>query len=224
MIVDSAQEKMKEAVYTGNKNYSFNQYAAIHRTAHMMSNRHEGHTKWSDHDKIKALLAGIKDPHPNWKAALAQAEATKSDYNFNSMVEHLQGVANKIEHQKRAASIEDRKARAVQQTRGGGGGGGGGKKGKRDKRGGNSGGGGGGGGGTKCDRDGNAVNNRPSDKLSADIWNLLSPETRKAILDATAQVRPNRRAKAARTDTDANSSTQSTKGTLRLSRPKLVHL
>jgi hypothetical protein len=205
LIVDSAQEKMKEVAYTGNKNFSFNQYVAIHRTAHMMLARHEGHTKWSDHDKVKALLAGIKDPHPNWKAALAQAEATKSNYKFNGMVEHLQGVANKIESQKRAASNEERKARVF------GGGGGSGKNGKRGKRGGNNT-GGGGGGGTKCDRDGNAVNNKLSDKLSVDIWNLLSSEMRKAILDATAKVRPNRKAKAERTDTDANSSTQSTQG------------
>jgi hypothetical protein len=120
-------------------------------------------------------------------------------------VEHLQGVANKIDYLKRAASNKDRKARAVQQTNGSGGGG---KNGKRGKCGGNN----SSGGGTKRDRDGNAVNNKPSDMLSKDIWNLLSLETRKAILDATAKVRPNRRAKAARTDTDANSSTKSAQG------------
>jgi hypothetical protein len=84
---------------------------------------------------IKALLSGIKDPHPSWKATLAQVEATKCDYNFNKMVEHLQGEANMIELAKKATANDDRKARAVQQTSGGGGGGGSGKNGKKGKRG-----------------------------------------------------------------------------------------
>jgi hypothetical protein len=48
--------------------------------------------------------------------------------------------------------------------------------------------------------------------LCKDIWSLLSLEMNKAILDATAKVRLNRKAKAARTNTDDNFSTQSAQG------------
>ena len=212
MQVDAAVAKMKAARYTGSRNFTFHQYVSIHQNAHMISERHAAHTKWNDHDKINYLLDGIVDT--DWKPTLAVVAADRAKYTFSSLVAHLQGEANRLERDRKSASDEsNRKARATFQGSGKGNGDGEGRNnryGGKDKHGGGDrkrgGGDGNDGGGKKRKWDGGKGGGKPNESLDKEIWNLLTDEAKKSIIEAKAKWRDERKAKAARTEAEDSSS------------------
>ena len=178
----------------------------------MISERHTNHTKWNDHDKIKYLLEGITDS--KWSGTLAQVAANRPKYTFSSLIAHLQGEANRIERDKKSASDENsRKARVTFQGSGTGNRDGDGKNnryGGKDKHGGGDrkrgGGDGNEGGGKRRKWDDGKGGSKPNESLDKEIWNLLSDEAKKSIIEAKAKWREERKAKAARTEADDSSS------------------
>ena len=219
-LVAKAMSLMKNAVYNGSGKFTFEKYVSLHQQAHFLSARHEGSTVMSLTDKQNLLLDGIKDSE--WKALIAATRVNTQVHfpTFDSLISHLSAEGTRIESAKKASTEAARTARLTRQKDGDGSNtrGDGSNTRRRGKRKGKGNGDGGhekekgDGGSNKRKRDDTSATTKIVNRLDPEVWKALGPDIQKQITTASATVRQSRKAKAARTQEDANTNDQSTHG------------